>query len=156
MFLPRLAGYYLQDSVNLQRVACLEYPLELPRGGLAGLLLAAVCDVRPEQGTLGIRLLSPSGALLARAVTPAAGLNSGRPARFDFDAIGDCPDFRPPATPDRPKMGLSPSACRLQVFAEDLQVPVRILEWRKYPWWGLRKTDARPFCGLVRPGDSSQ
>ncbi|MGA2618011.1 MAG: class I SAM-dependent methyltransferase [Thermoguttaceae bacterium] len=136
MFLPRLAGYYLQDSVNLEHVAGLEYLLDLPRGGLAGLLLAAVCDVRPEQGTLGVRLLAPSGAVLARAVTPAAGLNSGRPARFEFAPIA----------------AGHGGACRLQVFAADLHVPVRILEWRKYPWWGLRKTDTRPFCGLLRPG----
>ena len=130
MFLPDLRGFYLQASVNLQRVGGLGYPLVLPRRGLSGLLLAPVADVRPAQGSLRMEIHLPTGELAARATFPAAELQRDVPVRLEFAPLEAC---------DRP--------CRLGVFADDVDVPLYVLEWRKYRYWGLGRTKAGHFAG---------
>ena len=137
LFQPDLRGFCLQASVSLQRVGGLEYPLVLPRRGLNGLLLAPVSDVRPTQGSMRMEIRLPTGELAARATFPVAELRRDVPVRLEF---------APLEVRDRP--------CRLGVFADDVDVPLYVLEWRKYRYWGLGRTRSRAFCGLLFSGQA--
>jgi hypothetical protein len=37
----------------------------------------------------------------------------------------------------------------LRIFARELDMPLRIFEWRKYPLLGLGKKQYQPFIGYV-------
>jgi hypothetical protein len=137
IFLPDLRGYCLQTSVSLQRVGGLRYPLEVPRRGLDGLLLAPVAEVRPAQGSLRIEIQWPTGEVAARATFPAAEIRRDNPVRLKF---------APLEARDRPY--------RLGVFADDVDVPLYLLEWRKSHFWGLGRTQSRAFCGLLFSGEA--
>jgi hypothetical protein len=36
----------------------------------------------------------------------------------------------------------------MRIFARDLDVPLRVLEWKKYPPLGIGPLYRLPFCGL--------
>jgi hypothetical protein len=137
IFLPDLRGYCLQVSVSLQRIGGLGYPLVVPRRGLNGLLLAPVAEVRPAKGLLRIEILWPTGERAAHATFPAADIRCDNPVRLQF---------APLEPRDRPY--------RLAIFADDVDVPLYLLEWRKYRFWGLGRTQSRAFCGLFFSGEA--
>lgn len=124
-----LKGYRLRPSQNLQRVAHLAYTVALPRSGLSRLLFAAVMDLYPRQGTVGVQVVE-SGQVLAEAALPAPEIQADQPLSFVFPAIANRVD------------GL----LELRLFARDLDVPLRIYEWQHYPYFGLGKLCTKPFC----------
>ncbi len=137
IFLPDLRGLCLQVSVSLQRAGGLGYPLWLPRHGLNGLLLAPVAEVRPAKGSLRIEIQWPTGELAARATFPAMDIRRDNPVRLQFASL---------EPRDRPY--------RLGLFADDVDVPLYVLEWRKYRYWGMGRTQSRAFCGLLFSGEA--
>jgi hypothetical protein len=137
LFQPGLGGFLLQASVNLQRVGGLGYPLAVPRAGLGGLLIAPGADVRPERGVLRLEIHLSSGELAARATCPAAEIEPDVPLQLDFPPLPAC-------------LG----TCRLGIFADGVDVPIYLLEWRRYRYWGLGRTQSRAFCALVFPGEA--
>jgi len=132
LFCSGLKGYLLQDSVNLQR-AVLVYPLALNGRKLSGLLLGIVGELPPSCGMLGVTIVSASGEAVANSLVSAASLNPDEPVRFEFPAV-------------KLRAG---EQYRLHVFAQGVDVPMRILEWRKYPWRGLRRTKTQAFCAFL-------
>ena len=36
--------------------------------------------------------------------------------------------------------------CRLGIFADEVDVPLYVLEWRRYRFGGLGRTERRVFC----------
>ena len=132
LFLPNLRGFCLQMSVNLQRVGGLGYPLVLPQSGLNALLLAPVSDIRPAQGSLRMQIRLPTGEIAAQAAFPAAELQRDVPLRLEFAPLAACN-----------------RACCLGVFADDVDVPLYLLEWRRYRYWGLGRTQSRAFCAML-------
>ncbi len=129
---PKVQSYILQPSVNLQRLGCLNYRLPLNRAGLCGVTLAPWFAVRPIRGLLGIQIQSADGGILAAATASAAEFEYHAPVRFEFPVVDSC-DARP---------------LSMQVFVRDIDVPLQILEWRKYRLHGLRSTLSRAFCAV--------
>lgn len=132
LFGPGLKGYRLQPSVGLHRVPFLQYPLCLGRPNLAGVSLATNMDLTPESGVLGIEIVSPANEIVVQEVVPARGIDPSVPTRIDFPPIADSHQGR----------------FRLRVFVREVDVPVRVLEWRKYSCLGLGRLQTRAFCGF--------
>jgi hypothetical protein len=79
-----------------------------------------------------MEIRSQGGAMLARATFPAAEIRRNVAVRMEFAEIDVC---------DEP--------CLLGVFADEVDVPVYLLEWRRYPYWGLVRMQTRAFCTML-------
>jgi hypothetical protein len=133
LFQRDMRGFRLQASDGLSRMGCLDYAMELAGPELTGLLLAPVIDLAPTQGALSIEILCPCGKRLAESHVPAASLDPTVPTRFDFAS--------PVCTQD--------GGLRLRVRAPEVDVPLRLLEWRRYRWRGVGTIERKAFCGLL-------
>jgi SAM-dependent methyltransferase len=131
IFFHPLKGYRLRPSQNLQRVPHLTYPIRLPRSGLRRLSIAAVIDLYPRAGTLGMQILG-QGKVLGSATVPTRDIRADAPVVFSFYPIANDADER----------------VELQIYARDLDVPLRIYEWHRYPFWGLGDPQVKPFCSF--------
>jgi hypothetical protein len=132
LFLGDLRGYRLQPGEDLEPPRAVEYSLRLDRPHLAGLMLAPIIDLPDATGSLGIELTTPGGTTLANARTSLSEIDRHQPVRFVFPPI--------PATVPR---------IVLRVDVRDTTRPVRLFEWRKRRFLGLRRPATRPFCGLI-------
>ena len=106
IFLPDLRGFCLQQSVNLQRVGGLGYPLVLPpptsrstgcpgRPELRGLLLAPRFDIRPTQGSLRVEIHLPTGETAVRRHSRPRSSSARFPCGWSF-AVGGPRQALPP------------------------------------------------------------
>ena len=130
IFSSSLSGFRLLPSINLGRVACLEYQLDLGRSGLSAVLLAPLLDMPFEEGALGLRLLSSRGKLLAESTIPLIDVSDRGPALIEFPAVRG-----------------SDEKISVQIFACRIDGPVRILELRKYPLRGFGRAVSNLFAG---------
>lgn len=133
LFTKGLRGYCLQPSINLQFVPFVYYPLELNRPKLAGILLAPLLDIPMNEGALGVEIVSPSDKIVVHTTAPLSRTDDGLPTRFDFLPIEDSDSGR----------------FWLRVFVQGVKTPVRVLEWKKYPYLGLGRARTRAFCGFI-------
>jgi hypothetical protein len=134
-----VAGFDLRFSRSLPTVGVLEYPLRPRRPGLEAVMLAVSCE-ESSGGEFRAALLSPERRLVARGSFLLARVLEGVPSRVAFPPIPDS---------DR-------EALRLEVSVEGSSVPVRLLEWQRRRWGGLREPERRAFCGFVFGGAGSQ
>jgi SAM-dependent methyltransferase len=132
LFLGRLRGYRLQPSEDLRPPRFVGYSLRLARPNLSGLLLAPIIDLPGETGSLGVELTTPDGVTLAGARVALSELDQHRPARLMF-----------------PPVPSSVQRVVLRVDVRDTTTPVRLFEWRKRRFFGLRRLATRPFCGFI-------
>ncbi|MBM4259325.1 MAG: hypothetical protein FJ147_25925 [Deltaproteobacteria bacterium] len=133
LFTRTLKGFRLQPSTDLQAVPFLAYPLNVPRPGLSGVLLAPVLDFPVEEGRFGIEIVSPANAIVAQVVVPFTEVDVQVPTSFRFAPINDSHQGR----------------FWLRVFVRDATDPVRIFEWRKYRYGGFGSLQTRAFCGFL-------
>ena len=132
IFTKNLIGYRLQSSINLERVPFLQYPLDLDRPNLKGILLAPVLDLPLTQGLLAIEIISPENTIVTQSFIPAVRINDCDPTCFEFSPISNTDQGR----------------FWLRVFVREIDGPLRIFEWRKYPIFGLGPLRTRAFCGF--------
>lgn len=123
-----LDGYRLLPSLSLTRLSALEWALEMPRPGLRSLSVMPLFDLYPRLGNLRLEVWVGEQRL-AESTRPAADIRGGAPLRFDF-------------------LPLPGGALRLRLAAEDLDVPLRVYEWRKPARLGLGRALRRPFVGV--------
>jgi SAM-dependent methyltransferase len=133
LFTRNLRGYRLQVGGNLQDVPFASYPLDLRRPGLRGILLAPTVDLPPSQGQLGIEIVTPQNEIILQVAAPAGEIDVSQPLQFEF----------------APMQGTSAGRYSLRVFARDVDVPIRLFEWRKYRLFGLGPLQTRAFCGCL-------
>lgn len=130
---PHLHGFRLQPSEDLQHVLHVTYSLTLRKVGLCGILFAPVYDLPVTRGQLVVEILSPSQTVITQGVTPFTLGEEQHLMRISFVPITDRHD----------------ETFWLRVSVRDVDGPVRLLEWRKYAWWGLGRLQTRPFCQLL-------
>jgi hypothetical protein len=133
LFTQDLKGFQIQPSYNLQSVPFLSYPLQVNRANLKGVLLAPILDLPPTDGILGVEIVSPSNSIVAQSVVTFNQVDEIRPALFPFSGIPNSHQGR----------------FWLRVFVRNVDVPVRIFEWRKYRFGGFGQLQTRAFCGLL-------
>ncbi len=137
LFIAKLKSYRLQPSINLQRVLFLQYPLNLDRPNLKGVLLAPILDLPLTLGTLGVEIVSPSNQIVCQSFISAPEINASIPSRFDFSIVTNSDQGR----------------FWLRVFARDVDGPIRIFEWRKYSGFGFGPVQTRGFNGFIFKND---
>ncbi|HXJ84310.1 MAG TPA: methyltransferase domain-containing protein [Candidatus Methylomirabilis sp.] len=131
LFFGDLRGYRLQPSEDLQPPRAFAYPLSLDRPNLSGVMLAPILDLPDETGALELELAAADGRILARAQVALSTMNSYAPVRFTFPPVSE-----------------SAQRIVLRVAVADAAGPVRLFEWRKRRWFGLRPLAIRPFCAF--------
>jgi len=138
LFLPDSNGWLLSTSGDLREVPFVPYAVNVDRGGLSEVLLAFRADVGAETGTLGLEIVSAAKKeIVVQTVIPASRSDLDVPVRFQFAALG-------------PEV---PGTLEFRVFARDLDVPIRVLEWRRRRLGGLRRSKSKLFFGLGFAGD---
>ena len=133
IFMPSLKGYLLQLSIGLQKLPFLSYKFNLGKPGLCGIQLAPNLDISASGGVFGVEIVSPDNQIVAQTVTPAASIQRDQPVSFSFEPV------------DTTVNGVFD----LRVFTRDIDVPLRILEWRKYPPAGMGAIKTLPFCSFT-------
>lgn len=131
-FSKSLKGYRLRPSLSLTRLPYLSYRISLGRPNLYRVGLAFLFDLFPRQGEIGLQILSSNGVILAQATTRADEICTDAPVHFKFSPLARSAD----------------EALELRVFGKDLDVPVRLYEWVKWPLLGLGRPQTRPFCSF--------
>jgi glycosyltransferase involved in cell wall biosynthesis len=131
IFFYPLKNFRLRPSHNLQRVSHLSYPISLPRSGLNRLSFAAVIDLYPRVGTIGVEIIGQDKVLVSASL-PVNDIRADAPVSFTFPPLANA----------------SGGSIELRVFARDLDVPLRIYEWHYYPFGGLGNPRIKPFCSF--------
>jgi len=78
-----------------------------------------------------------TGEIAVQATFPAAEIQRDVPVRLEFAPL---------------EAGGQP--CHLGIFADGVDVPLHVLEWRKFRYWGLGRTHSRAFCALLFSADA--
>ena len=131
--MPTKEGFHLQPGINLQRVPFVEYPLSVPQANLCGVRLAPVFDLPVTSGWIGIEIISPSQQSVAQGRCPWVEIDEQVPTTVQF----------PPLTEVQPGMYW------LRVFVQEVNGSVRLLEWRRYRFFGCGSLQTRACCALV-------
>lgn len=132
VFQYNLKGFRLLPSLNLTRAGSLKYEIDLERPGLQAILLAPIVDMPSDVGELAIRVLdSAAQAVLREDAVSFASLNEQAPCRFAFEPLGNA----------------SLQKLTVQIFAQSVDVPIRIFELRKYPLFGFARLKRKLFAG---------
>jgi hypothetical protein len=131
--MPTTKGFRLQPSINLQRVPFVAYPLSLSRTNLSGVRFAPVFDLPVTSGWIGVEIISPGRRSVARGLVLCAEINEWSPTTVQL----------PPLTE------VQPGTYWLRVFVQDVNGPVRLLEWRRYRFFGCGSLQTRACYGLV-------
>jgi glycosyltransferase involved in cell wall biosynthesis len=124
-----LKGYRLRTSSNLASVSFLHYIMNMSRQGLTDVLLVPTLNVGLTRGELGLEITSGERSM-ARSTVRAVDISESEPTRFTFPSLRS-------------------GAYHMQVFARDVDGPIRILEWQKNTWHGFGPLRTKPFCGLI-------
>jgi hypothetical protein len=133
IFIAKLKSYRLQPSINLQRVPFLQYPLDLDRSNLKGILLVPILDLPLSEGILGVEIISPSNKVVCQSIISATQIDASIPTSLEFSPITDSDQGR----------------FWLRVFVREVDGPIRIFEWRKYSGFGFGPVQTRGFNGLL-------
>lgn len=127
------SGFRLQPGINLQRVPFVTYPLSLPKANLQGIRLAPVFDLPVTTGWIEIEILSLSQRRIAQGRIPCAEIAERMPLTVTFS----------------PHIETQAGTYWLRVSTRDVNGPVRLLEWRRYRFFGCGGLQTRACCGLV-------
>lgn len=130
IFAGPLKGFRLRPSASLHSVPYLGYRLNVNRAKLKAISVALLFDLFPKQGSIGVEIVG-TGGVLVEVNLPVSEIRAEAPLTFEFNPISG-----------------SAAALELRVFGRDLDVPVRIFEWRRAGLLGLGSLTVRPFVEL--------
>ena len=132
-----LKGYRLQPSLSMLRVAYLDYRVRLTSKNLTGVLLAPVVEFPLQKGEIVLQIMADNRELLVETSVSVAEISDDNPVVFRFPALADSDtqDFI------------------LHVFVQNVDVPVRLLEMRKYALSGFGSLSTKCFGGFIFAGD---
>jgi hypothetical protein len=105
----------------------------LPQANLCAVRLAPVFDLPVTSGWIGVEIVSPSQQSVARGRVPCTEIDEQVPTTVPF----------PPLTE------VQPGKYWLRVWVQDVDGPVRLLEWRRYRFFGCGSLQTRACCALV-------
>jgi glycosyltransferase involved in cell wall biosynthesis/outer membrane murein-binding lipoprotein Lpp len=136
--IPHLNGYVLQPGTNLMRTPYLTYTIEPGEGRWTDIWIALLTEVHPETGIIGMDIFTQSQSHVTHTAIPANNLKHEHPLRFHFDPIETRPGQR----------------FELHFFAREVDVPVRLFEWRRYTLKGFGPIRKQLFYAVgVQPAE---
>lgn len=125
VFFGPLAGFRLRPSANLQAVPCLAYPVRLRRPHLCQVSVAPLIVLYPRAGAVGLQIFA-QGRMVVQEEFPAGEIRAETPIEFNFRPLPE-----------------SAGPLELRFYGRELDVPLRIYEWR-----ARRGQAVRPFCSF--------
>ncbi len=131
LFQGDLKGFRLLPSLNLVRLSSLRYELNLGRSGLCAILLAPIVDLPSMVGEICVRITDSKQIVLREVSVPIAKITEEEPCELRFPSLGE----------------ISLNRLYVHIFAQGVDVPVRIFELRKYPKFGFAKLKRKLFAG---------
>lgn len=132
LFAGDFKGYRLQPSLSMLRVAYLSYKVNLPSKNLTGVFLAPVVEFPLQKGEIVLRITGASKQLLVEASAPVSAISDDGPVEFRFPPI---------ANSDQEELTLN-------VFVQNVDVPIRLLEMRRYALGGFGRLSTLCFAGF--------
>lgn len=132
LFQGELKGFRLMPSVNLNRVNCLNYELDLVRPCLKAILFAPVVDMPSDSGEICMRIIGAGSKVLREVSVSLDRVSDSQPCRFEFPSLESH----------------SAQPLSISLFVQNADVPVRIFELRKYPLFGFARIRRKLFCGF--------
>jgi hypothetical protein len=132
LFNKSLKGFRLQRSVALRRDQPLSYRVTLQRPSLSSVRFFPIFDIPFERGILKLEISLKPGRPAIASIARADEIQEFVPVEFKLNHLDT-----PPGT-----------EIELRLFAEDLDGPLRIFEWRRYSFMGLGPVRRLPFFAL--------
>lgn len=126
-------GYRLQPSLSMLRVAYLSYKVRLKSKNLTGVLLAPVVEFPLQKGEICLQIMGASRELLVETSVPVTEISDDGPVEFRFP----------------PLKNSDSEELTLNVFVQNVDVPVRLLEMRRYALGGFGRLSTLCFAGFV-------
>lgn len=133
IFNGNLKGYRLQPSLSMARVPHLSYKVSLKTANLSGVLLAPVVEMPVSKGEICLQILGSSQDLLVESFASVGQVNDDDPTVFRFPALHSSKD----------------EELTLKVFIQSVDVPVRLLEMRRYALNGFGDLSTICFAGFI-------
>lgn len=137
IFAGNLKGFRLQPSLSMLRVAYLSYKVRLTSKNLTGVLLAPVVEFPLQKGEIVLQILGENRELLVETSVSVTEISDNGPVVFRFPVVADS-DSR---------------ELLLHVFVQNVDVPVRLLEMRKYALSGFGSLSTKCFAGFIFAGE---
>ena len=131
LFGGRLEGYRLMTGVNLQGVAFVDYTVELQKPNLSSVLIAPWMDLPQHSGILGLEIYCQQEKIRSEVVALGQ-IDLTIPLQISFEPIP----------------GSNCDSIEIRIFVQGADRPVRILEWKKYAFFGLGILQRKPFMGF--------
>lgn len=131
LFQGDLKGFRLLPSLNLVRLSSLRYELNLGRPGLCAILLAPIIDLPSMVGEICVRITDSKQNVLREVSVPIARITEEEPCELKFPSLEE----------------ISLNRLYVHIFAQGVDVPVRIFELRRYPKFGFAKLQRKLFAG---------
>jgi hypothetical protein len=125
-------GLVLRPSSFLSEVPFLPYTMALDRPGWCGVTIAPLLDSIEGAGEIACEIVSPRGEIIRHVRLPVRELRDLQPLRFSFDPIADS------------HLG----SFEMRIAVSGPLMRVRILEWRRPVFAGLRPAPRRPFVAI--------
>lgn len=136
IFARDLKGYRLQPSLSMLRVSYLTYKVKLNTKGLTGVYLAPVVEFPLQKGEIVLQIMEESKKLLVETSVPVAQISDDGPVAFRF-----------------PPLQNSDKELIFNIFVQDVDVPVRLLEMRRYALGGFGRLSTVCFAGFMFDGE---
>lgn len=137
IFIGNLKGYRLQPSLSMLRVAYLSYKIKLKSKYLSGVLLAPVVEFPVQNGEIILQILGASKELLVETAVSVSEISDDGPVVFRFP----------------PLEYSAQEELTFHVFVQNIDVPVRLLEMRRYELGGFGSLSTKCFAGLIFAAD---
>lgn len=131
LFQGNLKGFRLLPSLNLVRLSSLKYELDLGRQGLCAILLAPIIDLPSMVGEICVRITDCKQIVLQEVSVPIAEISEEQPCELRFPSLEEN----------------SLNRLIVHIFAQGVDLPVRIFELRKYPKLGFARLERKLFAG---------
>lgn len=136
IFARDLKGYRLQPSLSMLRVSYLSYKVNLNTKGLAGVYLAPVVEFPLQKGEIVLQIMDQSKKLLVETSVSVAQISDDGPVALRF-----------------PPLQNSDKELIFNIFVQHVDVPVRLLEMRRYALGGFGRLSTHCFAGFSFDGE---
>ncbi len=132
LFGGSLQGFILQPSSDLSSISFLPFQITLGRSGWSGVTVAPLLNLPGGSGYIGLEIVSPDQRVITHERIPMNAVQAGKPLRFSFAPIAES----------------GKGTFEIRVFVKETQGDIRVLEWRKPSFAGLRPPVRRLLCAI--------
>ena len=128
----KLDGFALQPSLDLRSDQYKGYKIKFNHPGLSRISLAPIIETPLNQGVFGIEIVSPENKIVRQMIVQVSELHADIPVKFTFEPLSDT----------------EKGEWEIRIFVRNIDGPIRLFEWRKYPLRGLGRLKTSLFASF--------